>query len=451
MSFLLFVFPYYTADCAEYEFYDEIPGYTSEEWNPRMAVDRDGMLWLCSKGRVFRFNGAIWEDFTEPSGGANYVSASSDGTLWFASDGHISRFDGIGWTYFPLEAIFSEDRVSVQALSTAANTIVWLAFYNYEDSKFYLARFDGENFETFHDELLHNYISRLTATPGGGVWIVYHNLFDATDCHEESCPKGTTYFDGTSFHHYSIHNGLPQWSPDTTFTDVSWIVFSSKFDDIYANCHTFFVKFQRGEWKIIADYIPRGILIEGPDKKLWQGFIGPGNQTNHLMCFDGYQWIEYDIIEVKSAIIDKYYDGSSPFPYTYSLAVTPDGTVWMGMSRGILRINPDSLPSTIKTNVDSDTLIPWATDVLSYPNPFNPSTTIQYTIPAYITEHVSIKVYDLRGAFIKTLVDQIAEPGVHSVIWDGTDKSGNKASSGIYIYRLQAGDFTQSNKMLLVR
>jgi len=87
----------------------------------------------------------------------------------------------------------------------------------------------------------------------------------------------------------------------------------------------------------------------------------------------------------------------------------------------------------------------------NFPNPFNPETTIQYAIPAGSSGNVTLNVYDLRGALVRTLVDQINEPGVYSIVWDGTDKDGNKVSSGIYIFQLQAGQFTKSNKMILMR
>jgi len=85
------------------------------------------------------------------------------------------------------------------------------------------------------------------------------------------------------------------------------------------------------------------------------------------------------------------------------------------------------------------------------PNPFNPTTTIEYAIPAGKSEHVRLNVYDLRGALVKTLVDEISSPGIHSVVWDGTDDNGNKVSSGVYIYRLQSAKLTKARKMLLLR
>ncbi|MFA6471186.1 MAG: FlgD immunoglobulin-like domain containing protein, partial [Candidatus Latescibacterota bacterium] len=85
------------------------------------------------------------------------------------------------------------------------------------------------------------------------------------------------------------------------------------------------------------------------------------------------------------------------------------------------------------------------------PNPFNPSTAIEYQIASGSSDRVTLKVYDLRGAVVKTLVDRVESPGMHSVIWNGRDDSGNIASSGIYIYQIKAGNFVQSNKMTLMR
>ncbi|HUU27214.1 MAG TPA: DUF1573 domain-containing protein, partial [archaeon] len=85
------------------------------------------------------------------------------------------------------------------------------------------------------------------------------------------------------------------------------------------------------------------------------------------------------------------------------------------------------------------------------PNPFNPSTTINYSVPEGASVIVILKVYDIRGRLIRTLADGSREPGTHTAFWDGTDESGQQASSGIYIYRLRAGDFVQTRKMVLLK
>ena len=87
----------------------------------------------------------------------------------------------------------------------------------------------------------------------------------------------------------------------------------------------------------------------------------------------------------------------------------------------------------------------------NYPNPFNPITKIEYMITSDSSKHVNLNIYDLRGTLVRTLVDEFRNPGIHSVVWDGIDKTGNRVSSGVYIYRLQAGGFSKTNKMLLIR
>ena len=84
---LLLLLPIYSAECAEFELYKEILGHQLDSSTQSLAVDNKGNLWVCSGGLVFRYNGEIWEDFTEISGGASMVSASYDGVVWFTDDG----------------------------------------------------------------------------------------------------------------------------------------------------------------------------------------------------------------------------------------------------------------------------------------------------------------------------------------------------------------------------
>jgi hypothetical protein len=80
----------------------------------------------------------------------------------------------------------------------------------------------------------------------------------------------------------------------------------------------------------------------------------------------------------------------------------------------------------------------------NYPNPFNPSTKIQFSIP--IASFTSLKVFNVLGAEIASLVSENRPPGTYQVTWDA-----NGYPSGVYFYRLQAGEFTQTKKLVLVR
>jgi hypothetical protein len=80
----------------------------------------------------------------------------------------------------------------------------------------------------------------------------------------------------------------------------------------------------------------------------------------------------------------------------------------------------------------------------NYPNPFNPTTTIQYALPK--SSNVEIKVYDLVGREVTTLINEFKQAGNYSV-----EFNANNFASGVYFYRIKAGDFTDTKKMLLVK
>jgi YD repeat-containing protein len=85
----------------------------------------------------------------------------------------------------------------------------------------------------------------------------------------------------------------------------------------------------------------------------------------------------------------------------------------------------------------------------NYPNPFNPETTIRYDLP--VRAEVRLTIYDLLGRTVRTLVAQTQSAGAHSAVWDGRDDAGRQLASGVYVYRLEAGAFKQSAKMLLMK
>ena len=85
----------------------------------------------------------------------------------------------------------------------------------------------------------------------------------------------------------------------------------------------------------------------------------------------------------------------------------------------------------------------------NYPNPFNPVTSISYDIPEAAT--VTLRVYDLLGRDVRTLVNQQQAPGSYIAIWNGTDNSGAEIATGVYIYRLEAGQFISAKKMILLK
>jgi hypothetical protein len=126
------------------------------------------------------------------------------------------------------------------------------------------------------------------------------------------------------------------------------------------------------------------------------------------------------------------YAGKSMFPWNFE-GLYFDNSSWVGVEeeRG-WEVEP--MGFTLSAN---------------YPNPFNPETSIDYYIPSAC--HVRLDIFNVLGQHVRTLVDEDQAAGEKTVAWDSRNQRGESVTSGIYLYRLEAGEFIQSNKMVLIR
>lgn len=104
------------------------------------------------------------------------------------------------------------------------------------------------------------------------------------------------------------------------------------------------------------------------------------------------------------------------------------------------------------TSADDPTSTPVVNNLNgNYPNPFNPSTTISFSLNNDSAVNTKLVIYNSKGQKIKTLVNEPLTKGNHTASWNGTDESGKSVASGIYMYRLQSGEFNSSRKMILMK
>ena len=103
---------------------------------------------------------------------------------------------------------------------------------------------------------------------------------------------------------------------------------------------------------------------------------------------------------------------------------------------GVSDNNVDALPSSFRVSQN-------------YPNPFNPSTTIGYSLPN--RADVAIEIFNVLGQKITTVFEGTKPAGDHTAVWNGTNDAGKPVSSGVYFYRVSAGDHTQTKKMMMVK
>ena len=107
-------------------------------------------------------------------------------------------------------------------------------------------------------------------------------------------------------------------------------------------------------------------------------------------------------------------------------------------------INPETT-----TDAPEDDITPVALTLNNYPNPFNPETTISFGLTE--AGYTTLNIYNIAGQKIATLVQNELSAGTHNITWNGTTRSGEKAASGMYFYRLQSSDQSVTNKMVLMK
>ena len=179
----------------------------------------------------------------------------------------------------------------------------------------------------------------------------------------------------------------------------------------------------RLDWQTSTEINNYGFEIEranlkNPENKVWTkiGFVEGNGNSNSLKNYS---------FEDKNLFADKYVyrlkqiDNDGTFSYSEEVAV-----------------NLNDVPS--KFSLDQN-----------FPNPFNPVTQINFSLP--IASFVSIKIFNSVGELVKTLLEKDITEGYHSIEWDATNNYGRNLSSGVYYYRIQAGDFVQTRKMLLIK
>jgi hypothetical protein len=126
-----------------------------------------------------------------------------------------------------------------------------------------------------------------------------------------------------------------------------------------------------------------------------------------------------------------YTDRVAPGTYSYQIGVVDADGEFMSQ---VANVTVSAFAVAIDQNI---------------PNPFNPATTIRYTMAE--RSNVTINVYDASGRLVRTLVDGARDAGAHDVMWDGRDNNNSPVTSGVYFYRLTTGTHSESKKMVLLK
>ena len=236
---------------------------------------------------------------------------------------------------------------------------------------------------------------------------------------------GLAKFDGTTWTVYTTSNsGLPNNEVISIAIDGSgnkWIGTSGGLAKFDGTTWTVYNTSNSG----LPNNNVNSIAIDGSGNK-WIGTSGG------LAKFDGTTWTVYNTS-----------NSGLPYNNVNSIAIDGSGNKWIGTYGGGLAVYKEGGVTSVKEIPNKN--IPEAFTLFqNYPNPFNPSTNISFSLPA--KSFVSLKVYDLLGREVATLAAQEMSAGNHALQWNAS-----KMPSGVYFYRLKAGTFTQSKKLVLLK
>jgi hypothetical protein len=166
-------------------------------------------------------------------------------------------------------------------------------------------------------------------------------------------------------------------------------------------------------------------LVAGMDDGSGNGFAEGSGMTFKIWKSDVRQEVEIDTREIR------FFDESGS--EAGSLGFTARATATISISSDAQVVE---MPTAFELKQN-------------YPNPFNPSTTLSFAVPN--DADVSVQVYDITGKLVTTLVNAKMAAGYHNVEWNGTDSQGLRVATGIYFYKMTAGNFVQTKKMLFAK
>lgn len=406
-----------------------------------IVQDKSGHYWITffrqwdgSKyvgGGILKFDGVNWQLFNKEnspllSNSVSYIAIDSLNNKWIAtSDSGLIKYTGTQWIKFN-KSNSSIPTNSIWSLTIERDTIVWLAAWS--DG---IIKYNGIN------------------------WIKY----DVTNSPLTSDKSNFVKIDGAGIKWIGIDYG-----PLYSFDNTNWKIHAKPpLSTPYLNNVTKALAFDKDWNKWIAGH-------RGPEGGLpARGIFAMLKDTT---------WFFYDSTKVGSSIINNYH-GITVDKNNIKWATTRDGllryndTTWFQFSQNNSPIKSAAVIITDKynnkvfsatlagserpalvfynengvvlTSVNEHNYLP-AKFVLyqNYPNPFNSSTKISFTVP--VPDLVSLKVYDIMGQEIRTILNEYKSPGKYSVLFDI-----KHLSSGVYIYTLKSSSFVESKRMVLLK
>lgn len=360
-------------------------------------------IWCATDSGVVRYSksdGTIVR-YTEKNGLANNkvrsIAIDHNGIKWFGTGNGVSSYDDNNWTNYRLEKVRPDPSLINSIIETNDHIICF-------GTDLGLYTFDGKVVNHF----AWGFIEKIIEDKNGLLWSAAD-----TGGVVKGDLKGNILFLYESPNHYSYYSAA---------IDSNSIFWFGSDEDL--------LKYDGKTWESFDVYSKYNMYYIRDIQVDTNNILWLGNEFHGLYSYDGKEFIRYeDPAGYRNAI--------------FSIKIDETGVIWTGGSNGLQSFHPD--PVGIKDqNPMSGLKI-----LKNSPNPFNPSTTIEFTLPS--SGKANLTVYDIMGRKVRELVSGQVSAGMRTALWDGRDDSGKLVSSGVYFARLTMGKNVAVKKMLLMK
>ena len=369
-------------------------------------------------GNILIYNGENWLKLNF----GNPFTIDNNNIIWKGDYGSIYKYDGFESIKYSIHSEHPEWKIGyiVSSLIFDDLNILWITFRG--DREWYtgVVSFDGVNFTrhlSFADT--NHHMAKLKKDSLNNIWV--------------TSTKGLYYYDRNNWKAYTIEDGLPKNFCGAIAIDhnnTKWIGLGILTSENYG-----LVSFDGTTWiwytaenSGLPDNKVQSIAVD-QNNRIWIGTY------SGVSRFDGETWTTFTT--ENSGLADNKVN---------AIAVEKNNTIWFGTDNGVSKYTGE----VITTLVDEEETKPEALPLIrAYPNPFNPTTTIEFELPE--TGMAALTIYNIAGQKVRELLNSYQSAGKHRIVWDGTDESGNAVSAGVYIARLKVGEVVGTGKMVLVR
>lgn len=414
-----------------------------------LGTDRSGSPVLSLQGGFLIQNGTAWDKYLYPAeiDTVKMTVVAPDGVIWVGSSNGLHRFDGASWVHYSSSDGLPE--TAVTGVYPGLDGILRIktngGFYALHGNVFSALNFPNEG-------LGGRIIRDLVAAPDGTIWVVLeskdfwseHPLPARLDGERwtilDPNPEGENG--------YGMETYLSIGKDGSVWASISGNWGGSVMHPGYSGVQYQFIDSGWNRRFSVSGGVTSLVVESG--NIVWVGAT-PFHSTDYGEYLGGGLYLYQGMVTWFNASGEFYpltsenSDCLLPDNKVSSLALGPDGALWVRTATGLTRFG-----KVTATGVNQTNTLPYEFAIRgNFPNPFNPSTTIAYSLPA--EGQAKLTIYSITGQKIRTLVSGRLSAGDHAVVWDGRDERGMTVSSGVYISRLESGKSVRTARMLLLK